>query len=40
LTVTRQPVALDRDGRPVAVILDIDSHEEAENAASAPVTPS
>jgi len=33
-----QPVVLVRDGRPVAVVLDVDSYEEAEVATSASVT--
>jgi len=32
-----QPVVLVRDGRPVAVVLDVDSYEEAEVAAVALV---
>ena len=30
-----QPVVLVRDGKPVAVVLDVDSYEEAEVAAAA-----
>jgi PHD/YefM family antitoxin component YafN of YafNO toxin-antitoxin module len=31
-----QPVLLVRDGQPVAVVLDVDSYEEAEVAVTAP----